>query len=144
MGVAQGGAGLAARGAHGLATALTSFVGRAGETAEVAGLLDRYRLVTVTGPGGVGKTRLAAEVARQVAWRFADGVWMVELASVQEPALVQAAVATALGLRQAPGPSIVDSLITALAPRRYCWCSTTVSICWRLRPSCAGPLRGWV
>jgi predicted ATPase len=53
--------------------------------------------VTVTGPGGVGKTRLAVEVARRVAGRFAYGVWLVELAAVQEPALVPAAVAVVLG-----------------------------------------------
>jgi predicted ATPase len=53
--------------------------------------------VTVTGPGGVGKTRLAVEVARRVAGRFAYGVWSVELAAVQEPALVPAAVAVVLG-----------------------------------------------
>jgi predicted ATPase/DNA-binding CsgD family transcriptional regulator len=100
---------------HGLTPALTSFVGRTGEVAEVAGLLRQYRLVTVTGPGGVGKTRLAGEVARQVAGRFADGVWLVELARVQEPALLQVAVATALGLRQAPGTSILNSLIALLA-----------------------------
>ena len=62
---------------------LTSFVGRAGAVRDVAGLLEEYRLVTVTGPGGVGKTRLAGEVARQVAGRFADGVWLVELDRVQ-------------------------------------------------------------
>jgi predicted ATPase/DNA-binding CsgD family transcriptional regulator len=100
---------------HGFAAALTSLVGRRGEAAEVAGLLRRYRLVTVTGPGGVGKTRLAAEVARQVAGRFADGAWLVELASVPESALVQAAVATALGLRQAPRTSLTDSLTGLLA-----------------------------
>jgi predicted ATPase len=100
---------------HGLTPALTSFVGRTGEVAEAAGLLRQYRLVTVTGPGGVGKTRLAGEVARQVAGRFADGVWLVELARVQEPALLEAAVATALGLRQAPGASILNSLIAVLA-----------------------------
>jgi hypothetical protein len=54
---------------------------------EVAGLLGEFRLVTVTGPGGMGKTRLAGEVARRVAARFADGAWLVELAAVQEPAL---------------------------------------------------------
>jgi hypothetical protein len=82
---------------HGFTPALTSFVGRAAQVDEVAGLLAEYRLVTVTGPGGVGKTRLAVEVARRVAGRFADGVWLVELAAVQEPALVPAAVAVVLG-----------------------------------------------
>ena len=55
---------------------------------EVAGLLEEYRLVTVTGPGGVGKTRLAGEVARWVAARFADGVWLAELAPVRDPVRV--------------------------------------------------------
>jgi hypothetical protein len=71
---------------HGFTSALTSFVGRADAVAEVAGLLERYRLVTVTGPGGSGKTRLAAEVARGVTGRFADGVWLAELAAVRDPA----------------------------------------------------------
>jgi predicted ATPase len=70
---------------------------------EVAGLLGEYRLVTVTGPGGAGKTRLAGEVAGRVAGRFADGVWMAELASVRDPALVSAVVAAALGVRDQPG-----------------------------------------
>jgi predicted ATPase len=99
---------------HGFPAVLTSFVGRAGEVGEVAGLLAEYRLVTVTGPGGVGKTRLAGEVTRRVAGRFADGVWLVELALVGEPALVQAAVAVALGVRQASGMSISDSLAAVL------------------------------
>ena len=71
--------------------------------------------MTVTGPGGVGKTRLAAEVARGLAGRFADGVCLVELAAVPEGALVSAAVAVALGVRQAPGMSIVESLAAVLA-----------------------------
>ena len=95
--------------------ALTSFVGRAREVDELAGLLAAYRLVTVTGPGGVGKTRLAAEVARRVAGQFADGVWLAELAGVSEPGLVPAAVATALGLQQAPGVPVTDSLVALLA-----------------------------
>ena len=111
-------AGTAVAGLNGFAPPLTSFVGRAGQVGEAAALLDEYRLVTVTGPGGVGKTRLAGEVARRVAGRFADGVWLVELAAVQEPALVPAAVAVALGLRQPPGMSIEESLATALARRQ--------------------------
>ena len=118
-GAAVGDAAVAvAGGVHGFVPALTSFVGRAGEVDEVAGLLGEYRLVTVTGPGGVGKTRLAGEVARRVAGRFADGVWLVELAAVQEPALVPAAVAVALGVPQPPGMSIVESLAGVLARRQ--------------------------
>ena len=113
--VAHGGA---LGGVHGFTLALTSFVGRAVQVDEVAGLLAEYRLVTVTGPGGVGKTRLAGEVARQVAGRFADGVWLVELARVQEPPLVRAAVAVALGVRQAPGLSVPDSLAAVLGQRQ--------------------------
>src|SRR5215470_5464446 len=82
----------AVRGMHGFAPALTSFVGRAGAVAEVARLLAERRLVTVTGPGGSGKTRLAAEVAEVVADRFADGIWPAELAQVADPALVAGGV----------------------------------------------------
>ena len=105
-------------GLHGFTAALTSFVGRAGEVEEVARLVEEYRLVTVTGPGGVGKTRLACELTRRLAGRFADGVWLVELARVQAPALVEAAVSSALGVRQAPGMSLLDSLVAVLARRQ--------------------------
>jgi len=82
-------------GLHGFPFSLTSYVDRVAETARVAALLGEHRLVTVTGPGGVGKTRLASEVARRVSGRFADGVWLAELAQVTDPALVAPAVATA-------------------------------------------------
>ncbi len=111
----EGAAVTAATGTRRFPAALTSFVGRAAEVAEVAELLGEYRLVTVTGPGGMGKTRLAGEVARHVAARFADGVRLVELASVQDPALVAAAVSVALGVGQAPGESLADSLAAALS-----------------------------
>ena len=103
---------------HGFPAALTSFVGRAGVVDEVAGHLGQYRLVTVTGPGGAGKTRLAGEVARQVADRFADGVWLAELAAVRDPAQVAAAVAAALGLRELPSVAAADALAHALARRQ--------------------------
>jgi len=73
----------AAGGMHGFPAALTSFVGRARVVDEIVGQLGQYRLVTVTGPGGAGKTRLADEVARRVAGQFAEGVW---LAVVRDPA----------------------------------------------------------
>src|SRR6478609_3984699 len=84
---------------HGFPAALASFIGRAGALREMAGLLGECRLVTVTGPGGMGKTRLAGQVARQVAGRFADGVWLVELAPAGDPAQVPGVVAAALGVR---------------------------------------------
>ncbi len=82
---------------------------------EVAGLLDQHRLVTLTGAGGVGKTRLAGEVAKRVADRFADGAWLVELATVRDPAQVPAAVAAALGIRDLPSVAAADALGRALA-----------------------------
>jgi len=113
--VVQPTAGAGAGGVHGFAPALTSFVGRATAVSAVAGLLDHYRLVTVTGPGGSGKTRLAGEVAEQVAGRFADGVWLAELAHVEDPALVAAVVAAALGIRDQPGVPAAEALARALA-----------------------------
>src|SRR5215472_7122058 len=94
----QGESPAAAGGMHGFAPALTSFIGRAVPLREVAGLLEQHRLVTVTGPGGAGKTRLAGQVAQQVAPRFADGAWLAELALVRDPVQVAAAVAAALGV----------------------------------------------
>jgi predicted ATPase len=94
---------------------LTSFIGRAEPLSEVAGLLSDHRLVTVTGPGGAGKTRLAVQVARQVAARFADGAWLVELAPVADPAQMAAVVAASLGVREQPGLSAAEALARALA-----------------------------
>ena len=102
-------------GVHGFAPALTSFIGRAKAVSEVAGLLADYRLVTVTGPGGAGKTRLAGQVAEQVVGRFAEGVWLAELAAVRDPALVPAAVAAALGVQDVPGMPATDGLARVLA-----------------------------
>jgi len=103
---------------YGFPAALTSFVGRAGVAGAIAGLLGEHRLVTVTGPGGVGKTRLAGEVARRVAGRFADGVWLAELAAVRDPAQVASAVAAALGIRELPSVAPADALVRALARRQ--------------------------
>ncbi len=101
---------------HGFVAALTSFVGRDDEVAEVAALLSGHRLVTVTvtGPGGMGKTRLAGEVARLVAPRFADGVWLVELAAVPDPGQVAEVIAARLGLPAAPGLPVTEALAAVL------------------------------
>ncbi len=96
-GVGQSAAAIAAGSVHGFPLAPTSFVGRAGAVAAVAALLDDYRLVTVTGPGGSGKTRLAGEVAEQVAGQFADGAWLVELAPLRDPAQVPEAAGLQVG-----------------------------------------------
>jgi predicted ATPase/DNA-binding SARP family transcriptional activator len=80
---------------------LTSFVGRDAELAQVAELLGTHRLITLTGPGGAGKTRLAVEAARAEVGAMPDGVWLVELAPVTDPAEVTSAVLAALGLREA-------------------------------------------
>jgi predicted ATPase/DNA-binding CsgD family transcriptional regulator len=102
-------------GLRGFPAVLTSFVGRAGAVRDVTGLLGECRLVTVTGPGGVGKTRLAGEVARQVAGRFADGAWLAELAAVRDPAQVAAVVAAALGIPERPGVPADQALARVLA-----------------------------
>jgi predicted ATPase len=103
---------------RGFPVGLTSFVGRVQAVADVAGQLSQCRLMTVTGPGGAGKTRLAGEVARRVAGRFADGVWLAELAAVQDPAQVATAVGAALGIRDLPAVAVADALADALAARQ--------------------------
>jgi predicted ATPase/DNA-binding CsgD family transcriptional regulator len=102
----------------GIWSPLTSFVGRAHDATELTRLLRDYRLVTVTGPGGVGKTRLATEVARHVEDQFPDGVWFIELGAVSDAAQVPTEVMSALGVQQDPGRPPLDVLAETLAPRR--------------------------
>ena len=105
-----------------LPAARTSFVGRTREIAEVSELLDATRLLTITGPGGMGKTRLALEVASELLEAFPDGVWLAELEAVTDPALVPQSLGAALGIRedtslgvgaQTPQPAI-DKLVDYL------------------------------
>src|ERR1700683_1694812 len=110
--------GCAAGNLHGFPAALTSFVGRAQVVDDVAAQLAQHRLVTLPGPGGAGKTRLAGQVARQLADRFADGVWLAELAAVRDPAHVAAAAGAALGIRDLPPVAAADALAQALARRQ--------------------------
>ena len=109
---------LAAGAMHGFAPALTSFVGRVKDIDALAGLLGRHRLVTVAGPGGAGKSRLAAAVAARVTGQFADGAWLAELAAVRDPALVPAAVAAALGIPEQAGLPAADALARVLATQQ--------------------------
>ena len=97
---------------------LTSFVGRDAEINEVRQLLADNRLVTLTGAGGVGKTRLAMQVAAALAGEFSGGVWCVDLAPITDPDLVAVTVARALGLPDQPGRSTVDTLLRFVRDRR--------------------------
>ncbi|MEJ8633335.1 ATP-binding protein [Streptomyces sp. MS2.AVA.5] len=92
---------------------LTSFVGRTHELAELAGALEARRLVTLTGPGGAGKTRLALEAARAAAATWPDGVWVAALAGAGDESTVAEAVLTALGARetQVRGPSAAETVV---------------------------------
>jgi predicted ATPase len=103
---------------HNLPAQLTSFIGRQAEMAQVRALLAGSRLVTLTGAGGVGKTRLALEVAAGVLAEFPAGVWLVELASLTDAALVPLTVARALGLPDAPGRSTIARAARFIGPRR--------------------------
>ena len=93
---------------------LTSFVGRAAEVEEVSMLLESAGLVTLTGPGGIGKTRLSVVVARAAVSRFRDGVRFVELTGLREPGFVDKAFAGALGVREKPGRPLRGSLLAFL------------------------------
>ncbi|MDT5244125.1 MAG: hypothetical protein QOD36_1501 [Mycobacterium sp.] len=95
----------------------TSLVGREADLAELETALKAHRLVTLTGVGGVGKTRLALELAARSAFTFSDGVFVIELAAVGDPAAVPEAVAVALGITQQPGLSVGDSVAAALEGR---------------------------
>jgi predicted ATPase/class 3 adenylate cyclase/DNA-binding CsgD family transcriptional regulator len=97
---------------------LTSFVGREAELTQIHEILRGNRLVTLTGAGGAGKTRLAIQIAAQMAGEFGDGVWYVDLAPITDPELVPVTVARALGLPDQPGRSTVDTLTHFLADRQ--------------------------
>lgn len=97
---------------------LDSFVGRDSELAELQALLSRHRLVTLTGPGGAGKTRLAVELGLRVQPRYPDGVWLVELAALTDGALLVQSVADCLGVSEEVGRPILDTVTDTLAPHR--------------------------
>ncbi len=108
----------AGAGKHNLPLARTSFVGRERETLEVKRLLAMTRLLTLTGAGGSGKTRLALKVARELAGAYPDGAWLVELAPLSEEELVPQAVAQALSLREQPNRPLLQTLKDALRAKK--------------------------
>ncbi len=120
--------------AHNLPLQLTSFIGREREIEEVKRLLARTRLLTLTGVGGAGKTRLALQVAAEVLEDYADGVWLIELGPLADPELVAQTVASALGLREQPGRSIEETLTDHLRSRS---CLLIVDNCEHVLDACA-------
>ena len=116
---------------------LSSFIGRERELADVKRLLADTRLLTLTGPGGVGKTRLAIEVSRELnsSETFADGVWFAGLAPLADAALLPQTTAAALGVREEPGRAVLETLQESLRARRLL---LVLDNCEHLVDACAG------
>ncbi len=106
------------RGGNNLPLQFTSFVGREQELAELRQLLNSTRLLTITGAGGMGKTRLATELAFSLLDDYADGCWLVSLAPLNDGSLVIKATAQALGIREESGRPLLDTLNDYLRPRK--------------------------
>ena len=103
---------------HNLPAQLTTFIGREREMAEIKRLLSGTRLLTLTGPGGSGKTRLALEVALTIVDDYPDGVWLAELAALSDPESVPPTVASSLGVREESGRSLMDTLVESLRSKK--------------------------
>lgn len=97
-----------------LPVVLTSFVGRERELAEVPTLLTSHRLLTLTGAGGIGKTRIALELGSRLLQSFDDGIWFVQLASITDPMLVEQSIAEILAVREQPPEPLLDTIIDSL------------------------------
>ncbi len=104
--------------AHNLPVQLSSLIGREAELAATLRLLDTHRLVTLTGTGGTGKTRLALQTGAESLDAYRDGVWFVDLAPLEDPALVPIEVAAALGIREEPSRPIRESVVDATRARQ--------------------------
>ncbi len=97
---------------------VSSFVGRAGEVADLAAVLRRSRALTLCGAGGIGKTRLALRLLASTADDFPDGTWFVELGELRQPQLVAAAVAAVMGINEEPGRPLSETLADAVRHRQ--------------------------
>ena len=104
------------RGLSTLPRPLSSFIGREDVLTDVAQLLERNRLVTLTGPGGSGKTRLSIELATRVSPNYPDGAYFVPLAAVRDPALVPSSIAQSLGLQDSRDRPLVTTNFASLSP----------------------------
>ncbi|MCA1646050.1 MAG: AAA family ATPase [Chloroflexi bacterium] len=124
----------------------TTYVARAGEIDGVKERVQDGRLVTLTGSGGCGKTRLALEVARQLESDFVDGVWLVELAQLSDPELVVQVVAAALNMRDVQGQALIATLCTALQEKHLLLildnCEHLIDACARLANTLLSSCRG--
>jgi predicted ATPase/class 3 adenylate cyclase len=97
---------------------VTSFVGRETDLDEVKNLVEKTRLITLVGPGGVGKTRLALQVGADLLDRYPEGVWVIQLAALSDPELVPSEAAAVLNVRVSSDRSLTDSIVYALKPKR--------------------------
>src|SRR5688572_24318840 len=117
---------------------LTSFVGRQDELSQVSRSLSSAHLVSLVGPGGVGKTRVAMRAATRVSRAFPDGTWIVELGALRDPTLLAEHVAAALGLRDESGRWLVATLSDFLSSRRLL---LILDNCEHLLDACAALVR---
>ena len=114
---------------------MTTFIGREAAMNDVRRLLASHRLLTLTGPGGSGKTRLALQVAAEVVEEYPDGVWLVELAVLSDPLLLPQAVAQVLGVREEPGQTLPQTLARSLESKALL---LVLDNCEHLLPACQG------
>src|SRR5688572_2599279 len=118
---------------HNLPSPLSVFIGRESEISEVKKLLSTHRLVTLSGPGGCGKTRLALKVSHELLEEFSDGIWFVELASIFDPALVPQTIGSTFNIRELSGQSLIDALVNFLSGREILLvidnCEHLITVC---------------